>query len=110
VEWLVQVPTQGPEQVLVVRDYFPLLGKVIGDHWLNQELKALMATRESKILSLQGNVAARESEIHALQGEIAARQNEIATRDARITNIYQSLSGKLTSALRTGDRWLKIHH
>jgi hypothetical protein len=62
-----------------------------------------MATRESDILSLQGNVAARESEIQA-------RQNEIAARDARIANIYQSLSKKLTSPLQTVDHWLKIRH
>ncbi len=107
-EWLVQVTTQAPEQVAVIRDFFARLGEMIEDHWLNQELKALVASRERELQSLQGEFHSLQGEFHSLQGEFHSLQAEVAAKDARIANIYQSLSWKLTFPLRAVDRWLKI--
>jgi O-antigen biosynthesis protein len=134
--WLLNISTRVPEQVSLIRDFFARLGKVIVDQWLNRELNALAASRagdiqtrdrhiqtldgdiqtlqgviaalDGDIQTLQGVIAARDGDIQSLQSENQALQDTVATRDARIANIYQSISWRLTSPLRTVDRWLKI--
>ena len=167
VEWFVQVPTAAPQQVLVIREFFSRLGKVIVDNWSNREMNAQIAYRDNDIQTLNGMIASRDGDIQTLQGIIAARdgdiqsqqndiqswlqsqnqslqndiqwlqsqnqsllaqlhahqreiqsrqteinllQGEVAAREARIASISQSLSWKLTSPLRTVDRWLKIRN
>jgi hypothetical protein len=42
------------------------------------------------------------------QQETANLQTEVAARDAKIANIYQFLSWKITVPLRAVDRWLRV--
>ena len=88
----------------------------------NQTLAGEIALRDSHIRTLEGEIALRDGhiqtlveeitgqyrDIEALQGEARRLNHEVAVRDERISGIYQSLSWKLTSPLRTVDRWLKI--
>lgn len=63
-----------------------------------------------KIINLQEENANLLGELNSLQNSIQSLQGEIAGRDAKIADIYQSLSWKLTSPLREMDRWLKIRN
>ena len=113
--WLVQASTHAPGQVEGIRNFFGRLGEMIEDHWLNRELKALVASRETELKSrqeefqtLQGEFQTLHKEFHTLKWAYQSLEHELAARDAKIASIYESISWRLTSPLRAVDRWLKI--
>jgi 2-polyprenyl-3-methyl-5-hydroxy-6-metoxy-1,4-benzoquinol methylase len=71
-------------------------------------LQGDVQTLQGVVSAQDGNIQTLQWEIGALRGEIQGLQQEVASRDAWLSSIYQSLSWKLTSPLRTVDRWLKI--
>jgi O-antigen biosynthesis protein len=114
----------GLQEEITARDGIiqTLQGEIAAREGLVQVLQGEVAVRDDHIKTLQQSIASwqghnqslqdklqsMQEKLQATQGQVQSLQHEIDVQDARIDLVYRSLSWKLTSPLRTVDRWLKI--